>query len=63
MALGADIGYIRVSSADQNTARQLSDIHLDKVFEDHLGAIAATGPVWMLAWGTCVRGIRSTSTA
>ena len=34
MPQGQQIGYIRVSSADQNTARQLQDISLDKIFED-----------------------------
>jgi DNA invertase Pin-like site-specific DNA recombinase len=29
------IGYKRVSSLDQNTARQLDGVPLDKVFEDH----------------------------
>jgi len=29
------IGYKRVSSIDQNTARQLDGIQIDKVFEDH----------------------------
>ena len=29
------IGYRRVSTLDQNTARQLEGIPLDKVFEDH----------------------------
>ena len=28
------VGYIRVSSVDQNTSRQLSDTALDRVFED-----------------------------
>ena len=28
------IGYIRVSSLDQNAERQLDGIHLDKVFTD-----------------------------
>ena len=28
---GKQIGYIRVSSTDQNTARQLDGFHLDKV--------------------------------
>ncbi|WP_431639354.1 recombinase family protein [Bilophila wadsworthia] len=32
---GKDIGYIRVSTHDQNTARQLDGVHLDKVFEEH----------------------------
>ena len=28
------LGYIRVSTIEQNTARQLSDINLDKIFKD-----------------------------
>ena len=32
---GQNVGYIRVSSVDQNTARQLDDIKLDTTFEDH----------------------------
>lgn len=44
MALGADIGYIRVSSADQNTIRQLADTRLDKVFEDHLSGNCRNRP-------------------
>ncbi len=31
---GQVVGYIRVSSADQNTARQLEGVQLDKKFED-----------------------------
>ena len=31
---GKRIGYVRVSSVDQNTARQLDGIELDKVFTD-----------------------------
>ena len=31
---GQHVGYIRVSSVDQNTDRQLQDIHLDTSFED-----------------------------
>ena len=34
VALGKRIGYIRVSSLDQNAERQLDGIHLDKVFTD-----------------------------
>ena len=30
----ANVGYIRVSSADQNTARQLDGVQLDKVFTE-----------------------------
>jgi DNA invertase Pin-like site-specific DNA recombinase len=32
--IGQQIGYIRVSSVDQNTARQLEGVELDKIFED-----------------------------
>lgn len=31
----AKVGYLRVSTVDQNTARQLDGIELDKVFTDH----------------------------
>lgn len=31
---GQDVGYIRVSTADQNTARQLDGINLNEKFED-----------------------------
>ena len=34
MSKGQDVGYIRVSSILQNTARQLDGTRLDKVFED-----------------------------
>lgn len=34
MAKGQAIGYIRVSTVDQNTQRQLEGIQLDRVFED-----------------------------
>lgn len=33
---GQQVGYIRVSSVDQNTERQLDGITLDKVFTDHV---------------------------
>ncbi|MGL1957833.1 MAG: recombinase family protein [Colwellia sp.] len=32
--MSAQLGYIRVSSVDQNTERQLLNVKLDKVFED-----------------------------
>ena len=35
MNKGKLIGYVRVSSQDQNTERQLDGIELDKLFEDH----------------------------
>ena len=35
MSNGHSVGYQRVSTSDQNTARQLDGIELDKVFTDH----------------------------
>lgn len=35
MGNGQMVGYQRVSTTEQNTARQLDGIHLDKVFTDH----------------------------
>lgn len=32
---GQNVGYIRVSSIDQNNSRQLDGIKLDTTFEDH----------------------------
>jgi len=40
----ADVGYIRVSSLDQNTDRQLADIDMDKVFEDKASAADTKRP-------------------
>jgi DNA invertase Pin-like site-specific DNA recombinase len=34
MATGQTVGYVRVSSVDQNLARQLDGIKLDRLFED-----------------------------
>lgn len=31
----ATFGYVRVSSCDQNTSRQLADLQLDRLFVDH----------------------------
>lgn len=31
----ANVGYIRVSTVDQNTARQLDGLELDKIFTEH----------------------------
>lgn len=41
MSKGKAIGYVRVSSVDQNTARQLEDVALDRVFEDKASGSAA----------------------
>lgn len=34
MGKGQNVGYVRVSSIDQNTARQLDGVGLDRTFED-----------------------------
>lgn len=39
-----NIGYIRVSSRDQNTARQLDGIELDQVFEDKISGVIKDRP-------------------
>ena len=41
---GKDIGYVRVSTHDQNTARQLDGVHLDKTFEEHASGKDAARP-------------------
>ena len=41
---GQKIGYIRVSTVDQNTDRQLADIEQDKVFEEKVSAKTADRP-------------------
>ena len=41
---GKDIGYIRVSTHDQNTARQLNGVQLDKVFEEHASGKSTERP-------------------
>lgn len=40
----AQVGYKRVSSADQNTARQLDGIALDELFEDKLSGATTERP-------------------
>jgi DNA invertase Pin-like site-specific DNA recombinase len=43
-APGQLVGYLRVSSVDQNTARQLDGLRLDKVFTDRASAKDAKRP-------------------
>ena len=38
---GKQIGYIRVSSVDQNTERQLDGVDLDRVFEDKVSGASS----------------------
>lgn len=51
---GKDIGYVRVSTHDQNTARQLDGVYLDKVFEEHASGKNADRP----ALQTCLDYVR-----
>lgn len=44
MGQGQRVGYIRVSSEMQNTARQLDGIQVDRVFEDKLSGKDANRP-------------------
>ena len=41
---GQRVGYVRVSSVGQNTARQLDGLLLDRVFEEKASARMLTGP-------------------
>lgn len=40
----ADVGYIRVSTIDQSTARQLDGISLDKIFVDKVSGVVCSRP-------------------
>ena len=40
----AKVGYVRVSTVDQNTERQLDGIQLDKVFEEKASARNVSRP-------------------
>lgn len=51
---GKAIGYIRVSTHDQNTARQLDGVYLDKVFEEHASGKNSDRP----ALQTCLDYVR-----
>ena len=55
---GQRIGYIRVSSSDQNAARQLDGVDLDKVFEEKASAKDANRPKLQ----ECLRFVREGDT-
>ena len=55
---GQKIGYIRVSSVDQNTIRQLDGISLDKVFTEKLSGKSIERPILL----ECITYIRSGDT-
>jgi DNA invertase Pin-like site-specific DNA recombinase len=44
VATGQTVGYVRVSSVDQNVARQLDVVKLDEVFEDKASGKDVTRP-------------------
>ncbi|WP_019588374.1 recombinase family protein [Deinococcus apachensis] len=44
MSRAQRVGYVRVSSAGQNTARQLDGVPVDRVFEDHASGKGAARP-------------------
>lgn len=44
--MGQQIGYVRVSSVSQSTARQLDGMKLDKVFEEKASAKTIERPIW-----------------
>lgn len=44
--MGLQIGYVRVSSVGQSTARQLDGVKLDKVFEEKASAKTIDRPIW-----------------
>jgi len=67
---GQRVGYIRVSTLDQSTARQLDGVTLDRTFVDkasgkdvarpQLEAMVGFVP---LAWGLLVSGVKTAANA
>ena len=41
---GQRVGYVRVSTVEQNTVRQLDGIELDRVFTDHMSGATRNRP-------------------
>ena len=54
------IGYIRVSSVDQNTARQLDGVQVDAVFKDHASGKDTARPQLQAALAALVKGTGDT---
>lgn len=52
----AKIGYIRGSSLDQHTHRQLADLQLDKTFEDNSSGHNASRPQLQACLQYCREG-------
>jgi len=53
---GKRIGYKRVSTGEQNTARQLTDVKLDKLFEDKASGKDRERPALKAALEYCREG-------
>jgi DNA invertase Pin-like site-specific DNA recombinase len=51
-----NIGYMRVSSKDQTTARQLEGIELDEVFEDKVSGVVRERPQLDICLKACRKG-------
>jgi DNA invertase Pin-like site-specific DNA recombinase len=43
---GQRVGYVRVSTVDQHTTRQLDGLELDQIFEDHVSGKSLNRPGW-----------------
>ena len=56
--MSQNIGYIRVSTLDQNTERQLADVKLHKIFEDKASGKDTKRP----ALAECLRYLRQGDT-
>lgn len=46
----ANVGYIRVSTTDQHTDRQLAGVQLDKVFTDKVSGKGTDRPDYRPCW-------------
>jgi DNA invertase Pin-like site-specific DNA recombinase len=54
----SNVGYIRVSTLEQNTDRQLNTVSLDKIYEEKVSAKTINRPVW----AECVSYLRDGDT-
>ena len=59
---GQRVGYVRVSTVEQNTERQLDGIELDRVFTDHISGATRNRPALRTCAATCARATPSWST-
>ena len=58
MTQGQNVGYVRVSTVDQNTARQLDGVNLDRTFEDRASGKDTNRP----QLGECLKFLREGDT-